>query len=128
MRSNERRKIPKLKGDDGTEMKRREIVAAEQRIEKAWPHPIDLYAHSFFRSIGYRRFKFETSTPGLPRHYLYGLAKMILGTTRLGSLDPLEKSGFSAKAHLFVFQEIAPKSLESLEGLGPHPHLKISQF
>ena len=72
MRSNEMRKIPKLKGDDGTGMKRREIVAAEQRIEKSWPHPIDLYAHSFVRSIGYRRFKFETSAPGLPRHYLYG--------------------------------------------------------
>jgi hypothetical protein len=33
----------------------------------------NLWAQSLFRSIGYRRFHFETSAPGLPGYYLYVL-------------------------------------------------------
>ena len=43
MRSNEMCKIPKLNGNNGTGMKCREIVAAEQRkLGRTHPHPIDL--------------------------------------------------------------------------------------
>ena len=43
-----------------------EIVAAKHR-RLAW----HLWAQPFLRSIGYKRFKFETSAPGLPGYYLY---------------------------------------------------------
>ena len=79
MGSNEMRKIPKLKGNDGTGMNCRELVAAEQRrlgrtLYNSTHRSIMIrhsMAQSCFCSIGYKRFNFETSTPGLPRCYLY---------------------------------------------------------